>query len=201
VFVNTGFLDVLSGYDNRDDTLASVIGHEMSHALLRHAAEKISIQPIADVAGFFAQSALWFYLPEGSEIALEFLNKTAEQAMGAFLELPFSRTCELEADQVGLLIAAKACYDPSKVPKFWEFCEGKGLGQSELDAFLSTHPGSLSRMELLEETLPSAQHSYRSARAQADFNRCTPTFGTASIQVSRSPSRLIDVQTDSRTCG
>jgi predicted Zn-dependent protease len=181
VFVNTGFLDVLSGYDNRDDTLASVIGHEMSHVLLRHAAEKVSIQPIADVASFFAQSALWFYLPEGSEIAASTFHKTAENAMGLFLELPFSRTCELEADQVGMLIAAEACYDPSQVPKFWEFCEGRGLGQSELDAFLSTHPGSLRRMEVLEETLPTAQRSYRSARAQAD--------------------RWIDIRTDRRIGG
>ena len=72
-----------------------------------------------------------------------FINKAKE----VIFNLPFSRQMELEADSVGLVLAAKACFDVREAPTLWMLMELKKTGEleafSELDRlieFLSSHP-------------------------------------------------------------
>ena len=146
VAVYTGLFPVA-----RDDAgLAVVLGHEVAHALLRHAGERMSQSGIV-----------------GAGLALvgaSGVNPQILQALGlgasVGLILPFSRAQEAEADRVGLILMAKAGYDPRVAVELWERMEKKESGQSPPE-FLSTHPGYQRRTQQLKEWIPEALEYYR----------------------------------------
>jgi predicted Zn-dependent protease len=72
--------------------------------------------------------------------------------------LPYSRMMESEADHIGLMLMAKACYDPREAIKFWEKFAKKG---NEPISYFSTHPSSKQRIEQLKELMPQAMKIYR----------------------------------------
>lgn len=78
--------------------------------------------------------------------------------------LPFSREHETEADQRGLLYAARAGYNPQEAIAFWERMEAAGGGQPP--EFLSTHPSHGSRIARLREHMPAAMDEYEKARGR-----------------------------------
>jgi predicted Zn-dependent protease len=92
-------------------------------------------------------------------------NSNRQQVMAALgigaqvgVILPFSRSNEAEADEIGLRYMARAGYDPHEAPLLWE-----RFGASEKGgppAFLSTHPSSKSRQEDLESQLSSVMPAY-----------------------------------------
>ena len=141
IFIYQGMLD----FCQNDDQLAVIIGHEMAHAILGHSAEQLSLAAVLDVVVLVPMAVLWALLPNGG-IGLVFdwfINKAKE----VIFNLPFSRQMELEADSVGLVLAAKACFDVREAPTLWMLMELKKTGDlevfSELDRlieFLSTHP-------------------------------------------------------------
>src|SRR5438874_9443958 len=136
--------------------LAAILGHEVTHALARHGAERMS-------QGLLAQIGL-----EAASIALgSGTNPAVAQATMAALGLgvnvgvllPFSRAHESEADHIGLLLAAQAGYDPHEAIHVWERMEQVSKGQPP--EFLSTHPGHGTRIKQLEEWMPEALSYYR----------------------------------------
>ena len=131
--------------------LAVVLGHEVAHALLRHSGERMS------------QSEL---LGAGMALAgASGVNPGILQALGlgasVGLVLPFSRSQETEADQVGLLLMAKAGYDPRAALEVWE--RMARLEKGAPPAFLSTHPSNESRIQDLRAMLPDALKYYQGA--------------------------------------
>ncbi len=136
--------------------LAAIMGHEVTHALARHGAERMS-------QGIMAQVGLI-----GTAIALQTQgagSETSRTVMAAFglgtqvgVLLPFSRKHESEADYIGLLLAAQAGYDPQEAVRVWERMEQAGGGQPP--EFLSTHPSHGTRIEQLQEWMPEALSSY-----------------------------------------
>ena len=138
--------------------LAAVLGHEVTHALARHGAERMSqgqltnvtLQVLGTAAGAAGGSAM--------------LGQAAMAALGAGVQvgvlLPFSRKHESEADYIGILLAADAGYDPSESVHLWERMEqvSGGKGPSE---FLSTHPGHETRIEQLKKWMPEAMAIYQ----------------------------------------
>jgi predicted Zn-dependent protease len=136
--------------------LAAILGHEVTHALARHGAERMS-------QGLLAQIGL-----EAAGIALGTgTNPVAGQATMAALGLgvnvgmllPFSRAHESEADHIGLLLAAQAGYDPVEAIRVWERMERLSKGQPP--EFLSTHPGHGTRIKQLQEWMLEAISYYR----------------------------------------
>src|SRR5712691_11286419 len=136
--------------------LAAILGHEVTHALARHGAERMS-------QGLLAQIGL-----EAASIALgSGTNPTVGQATMAALGLgvnvgvllPFSRAHESEADHIGLLLSAQAGYDPHEAIHVWERMEQLSKGQPP--EFLSTHPGHGTRIKQLQEWMPEALSYYR----------------------------------------
>ncbi|HDH17228.1 MAG TPA: M48 family peptidase [Gammaproteobacteria bacterium] len=131
-----------------DDELAQVLAHEISHALAKHTAEKMSVA-IATSLGALA-------------VAMATDNRGA--AMGASaaalvaITLPNSRTAETEADQIGLELAARAGYDPRAAVTLWQKMS-KESGASSFD-FLSTHPSSGKRIEALDALVPRMMPYY-----------------------------------------
>ncbi len=141
-----------------DDELAQVMAHEISHALAKHTAEKMS-RAMAMQAGLTAAS-----IGAGasdSKYAGLALSGASAAAIVA-LELPNSRSAESEADRIGIELAAKAGYDPNAAVTLWEKMGkvGGGDGSSRFD-FLSTHPAPARRMETLAELAPQMMPYYQ----------------------------------------
>ncbi|HVY05376.1 MAG TPA: M48 family metallopeptidase [Burkholderiales bacterium] len=132
-----------------DDELAQVMGHEISHALAKHTAEKMS-RAMAMQVGLGALAVT----QKDSRYAGITLTGAQAAAVVA-LELPNSRTAESEADRIGIELAAKAGYDPHAAVTLWEKMAkvGGGDGTSRSD-FLSTHPAPVKRMETLAALVP-----------------------------------------------
>jgi predicted Zn-dependent protease len=141
-----------------DDELAVVMGHEASHAIARHAGERIS-------GNLVVQGAL-----QGAGAALGDMSPAAQQATMAALGLgsnvgvllPWSRMQESEADELGLLIAADAGYDPRAAVDLWTRMGQQGGSPPE---FLSTHPSEDTRIARLERLMPRAMQVYEAARS------------------------------------
>lgn len=143
--VYTGLIDKVKP---TDDELAQVIGHEISHALANHTAEKMSVA-MASSLGVIAISIASDH--RGAGMA------AAGAAMVA-VTLPNSRTAENEADQIGIELAAKAGYDPRAAVTLWGKM-GK-VGGSAPPQFLSTHPSSESRRDQLNKLIPKMMPYY-----------------------------------------
>ena len=91
------------------------------------------------------------------------LMQAISVAYGVGVELPFGRSQESEADQIGLILMAKAGYDPREAIPFWQrMSAGKsGGGPPE---FLSTHPSGDTRIRQLQQWMPEALSYYRPRR-------------------------------------
>lgn len=155
----TVYTGILSPAQN-EATLAFVLGHEVGHVIARHGAQRIT-------QGMLAQGALVALdatVLRGSDSASRELV-LAGLGMGAQVGvlLPFSRYHESEADHMGLIYMARAGYDPTEAPKFWE---RMGQGQVKPPEFLSTHPSDESRSARLREILPTAQEIYAQSRTK-----------------------------------
>lgn len=138
-----------------DETgVAVVMGHEIAHAIAQHGNERMSQQLLIEMGGVALSEAL-----------KNEKEKTLNLAMLAFgvgsklgVQLPYSRTHESEADELGLYFMAMAGYDPREAPSFWERMEA--LGGSRPPEFLSTHPNPDTRISDLKKHMPKALEYY-----------------------------------------
>ncbi len=140
--VYTGILPIC-----KDATgLAVVMGHEIGHAMARHGTQRMSLDTAVQTALSLATS----------DENLQSLGSLAYQYGAA---LPFGRNHELEADHIGLILMARAGYDPREAVVFWERMESLSGGGSTPE-WLSTHPSHETRAKELEALLPEAMKSY-----------------------------------------
>lgn len=133
-----------------DHELAAVIGHEVGHILARHPAERVS-QELAVKLGV---SAVQILVAQG-EYANYAEEVGAALGMGAMygVILPYSRDHELEADRVGVALAAKAGFEPHGAVRFFERMAQAAEGRPKPPEVLSTHPADESRLALLREVV------------------------------------------------
>lgn len=154
VAVYTGILPV-----TQDDAgLATVMGHEVAHAIARHGGERVS-QQIA-VEGLVAATAIALSEKDANKSTLYAGLLGLGATVG--LLLPYSRLQESEADRMGLIYMAKAGYDPRVAVDFWRRMAAAGKGKTRQPEFLSTHPADETRIRQLEQWLPEAMAQYRS---------------------------------------
>ena len=151
-----GIFTGILGYTRDEAGLATVLSHEAAHALARHAGERQSQAMLAQMGGL------------GVGLGLGGVGGVAGQAIGEGYSLgikygllmPYSRAQELEADKIGLILMAKAGYDPALALDFWRRMmtdEGVKLRPPE---FLSTHPRDDRRMQAMVDFLPQAEEYY-----------------------------------------
>jgi predicted Zn-dependent protease len=138
-----------------DDEFAQIMGHEISHALANHTAERMSVA-IATTIGVVAVGAA----TDSSGAAMA----GAALAANVALELPNSRTAESEADQIGMELATLAGYDPEAAVTLWQ--KMGGLGDARPPEFLSTHPAPDNRQAALQKMVP-AMNSINPTRTKA----------------------------------
>ncbi|XP_006025798.1 metalloendopeptidase OMA1, mitochondrial isoform X1 [Alligator sinensis] len=152
VFVFTGLLNAVSDVHQ----LSFILGHEIAHAVLGHAAEKASLVHFVDFLSLIFLTMIWAICPRDS---LAILGQWIQSKMQEFIfDRPYSRTLEAEADKVGLQLAAKACVDVRASSVFWQQMELAETiqGQPKLPEWLSTHPSHENRAEHLDRLIPEA---------------------------------------------
>jgi predicted Zn-dependent protease len=151
VAVYTGILPI-----TRDEAgLAVVLGHEVSHVMARHSAERISEQ-LSVQYGAQIVGAVLGVNPELTQAGAGLLVST--------LLLPWGRAQESEADHLGLIYMAKAGYDPRTAREFWVRMSDASKGRSRPPEFLSTHPSDETRIRQIDGWLPEPQQYYQAPR-------------------------------------
>lgn len=156
VAVYTGILPV-----TKDDAgLATVMGHEVAHAIARHGGERVSQGLLVQMGLATAQAAMANRDPRTVEQVTGLLGAGA--ALGIIL--PFSRAQESEADHLGLIYMAKAGYDPRAAISFWQRMEQAARGRPSPPEFLSTHPSHGTRIREIEQWIPEAMRYYQASR-------------------------------------
>lgn len=151
-----GKMAIYTGLINRikptDDELAAIIGHEMAHALREHSREQVSQQMAAGI-GLSVLSAVTG-MPGVGDLGSE-LTKV-------MFTLPNSRTHEIEADRIGVELAARAGYDPRAAITLWQ--KMASIGGERPPEFLSTHPSPSSRMTDLKNAADRVMPLYQQAK-------------------------------------
>ena len=150
IVVYTGILPVTQ----TEDGLAVVIGHEVAHAIAKHANERLS-QQLAVTLGAV-----------GLDLALsKQSNEVRQISQGVFglgsqlgVLLPYSRKHEYEADRIGMILMAMAGYNPREAPVFWQRMAQKGASAPE---FLSTHPSDSKRIQQIQANMTEALKYYK----------------------------------------
>lgn len=133
-----------------DAEIAAIMGHEMIHALEEHSKQKIGAQALTDLALGIGLSAAG--AGQGAAAAAQLGSQIG-------VGLPYSRSLESRADEGGLMLMARAGYQPSAAITLWEKMQ-KHSGASN-SVFLSTHPSNSQRIQAMRENLPAAQAIYQ----------------------------------------
>jgi len=147
--------------------LAVVMGHEIAHAIARHGAERMAYQKLVQIGSMAASVALGDMDYQTQRAVMGALGVGAQYGV----LLPFSRDHESEADYMGLLFVARACFDPTEAPKLWERMGEMSQGKQPAE-FMSTHPSHETRIKQFEEWMPEAL----AIREQHCPNQSTPSF-------------------------
>jgi predicted Zn-dependent protease len=156
VAVYTGLLPI-----TQDETgLASVMAHEVAHVIARHGAERVSQGLLVQVGLAAAQAAMASNDPRTVELVTGLLGAGA--AVGVVL--PFSRAQESEADRLGLILMARAGYDPRAALAVWRRMEQAAAGRGHPPEFLSTHPSHAARIQQIEAWIPEALRHFQPGR-------------------------------------
>jgi predicted Zn-dependent protease len=139
--VYTGLIPVAQN----NNAMAIVMGHEITHALLRHGAQRMTEQKLAQIGQMAG--------------AMSGMDQSQMQAVMAVYgygrALPYARKQESQADEMGLMLAAAACFDPQEAIPLWERM-GQASGGEAPPEFSSTHPNPGTRIQNLQALMPKA---------------------------------------------
>jgi Zn-dependent protease with chaperone function len=152
VFVYTGLFKFVKD----EDELAAVLGHEMAHNLARHAGERLSESFLTNILARF----VLILDPSG------LLYSIFVPAATLLHDLPHSREHEVEADHIGMHLAAEACYDPRAAARVFSAMKhghedhredwSSRITTANPPEFISTHPSYETRITNFEEWMPEA---------------------------------------------
>lgn len=148
IVVYSGILPVTQN----DSGLATVMGHEVSHALANHGAQRMSAAQLQQIGAVGVAVATGSQSAENRQMWQKYYGVGSEVGV----MLPFSRSNESEADKIGLTLMAIAGYNPDDSIAFWTRMSAKSRG-SGTPEFLSTHPSDVTRINNLKSLIPEAK--------------------------------------------
>jgi len=151
IVVYTGILPVVKD----ENGLATVMSHEVAHALANHGGERMSQQLLLQYGGVGLSELMKSKPEKAKQIFAQVYGAGAQYGV----LLPFGRGQETEADHIGLILMARAGYDPRHAIPFWQ--RMSALGGSGSPEFLSTHPSHARRIEDIKKELPEALKYYK----------------------------------------
>ncbi len=146
--VYTGLVPVAQN----ENAMAVVMGHEIAHALLRHGSQRMAQQKLVQMGQVAAGMAVGGMDPQQQQAVMAALGAGAQYG----LILPYGRAHETKADEVGLMLAAAACFDPQEAVPLWQRMGQLGAGQRPPE-FASTHPDPDNRIAALQALMPQAE--------------------------------------------
>ena len=149
------FYEGIMSICENDNGVAVVMAHEIAHAVAKHNNERMTQQLGLQMGGLALTEALSEQEAKTKEIALAVFGVGTQVG----LILPYSRSFENEADELGLYFMAMAGYDPREAPEFWK--KMLQAGGSSVPEFLSTHPNPANRIDHLKQIMPKALEYYR----------------------------------------
>ena len=145
--VYTGLLKVATNQHQ----LAAVIGHEVGHVIAEHGNERMSLGTAQTIGLQVVDAVLQANEVSGNQQIMGLLGLGAQVG----IQLPFSRTHESEADIIGVELMARAGFDPRQSVELWINMEKASNGQRPVE-LLSTHPAPATRIQQLQEHMPTA---------------------------------------------
>uniref|UniRef100_UPI0030CA3570 M48 family metallopeptidase n=1 Tax=uncultured Flavobacterium sp. TaxID=165435 RepID=UPI0030CA3570 len=148
IVVYSGILPI-----TKDDAgLATVMGHEVSHALANHGAQRMSAAKFQQIGAAGVAVATGNQSASKQEMWQQYYGIGSQVGV----MLPFSRSHENEADKIGLILMAIAGYNPEQAITFWERMAANS-GGNKAPEFLSTHPADATRIANLKKLVPEAK--------------------------------------------
>lgn len=136
-----------------EQSLAIVLGHEIAHAVAKHAAERMSNSIRAEYGSQILGTVL-----SGTSTSTQNIGALAFGLGSQLGAAAYSRSQESEADKMGLIFAAMAGYNPQVAVSFWQrMAESTGNSYS----LLSTHPSDATRIKNIKTWLPEAMKYYK----------------------------------------
>ncbi|GGF21488.1 M48 family metallopeptidase [Flavobacterium limi] len=150
IVVYSGILPITQN----ESGLATVMGHEVSHALANHGAQRMSASQLQQLGAVGVAVATGSQSAEKQAMWQQYYGLGSEVGV----MLPFSRSHESEADKIGLTLMAIAGYNPDDSIAFWTRMSAKS-GGSGTPEFLSTHPSDATRIANLKSLIPQARET------------------------------------------
>ena len=151
IVVYSGILPITQN----ESGLATVLGHEVSHALANHGAQRMSAAQLQQLGAVGVAAATGGQSADKQKMWQQYYGIGSQVGV----MLPFSRKHESEADKMGLVFMAMAGYDPHHAIEFWKRMSAASKGQAPPE-FMSTHPSDAKRVADLEAFLPEALKYY-----------------------------------------
>lgn len=148
IVVYSGILPITKN----DTGLATVMGHEVSHALANHGAQRMSASQLQQLGAAGVAVATGGQSAEKQKMWQQYYGLGSQVGV----MLPFSRSHETEADKIGLTLMAIAGYNPDEAIAFWQRMAAQSAGQAQPE-FLSTHPSDATRIANLQALIPEAK--------------------------------------------
>ncbi len=152
--VYTGILPIAKN----DSGLAVVLAHEIAHALAKHGAERMSQLILVN----FGNVTLADALKDQPAQTKSLMTLAFGIGTDVGVLLPYNRLQESEADHIGLILMAKAGYDPHEALSFWQRMEA--IETNSPPEFLSTHPVTSERIKAIQAEIPEAMKYYKAGK-------------------------------------
>jgi predicted Zn-dependent protease len=148
IVVYSGILPITKN----DAGLATVMGHEVSHALANHGAQRMSASQLQGLGAVGVAVATGNQSEEKQKMWQQYYGIGSQVGV----MLPYSRSHETEADKIGLTLMAIAGYNPEDAIAFWTRMSANSNGQAPPE-FLSSHPSDATRIANLKAMIPEAK--------------------------------------------
>lgn len=144
-------------YFSNDDEMAVVAAHEIAHVIARHSNEGMSQQNIANAAGI-ATVLTAYILSDGDQAATAITGAVTYGGLNYGFLLPYSRTHEAEADEIGIVLMAEAGFNIDSAIPFWQ-----KFGNDSTISFFSTHPSGPDRIENIQRVIRELKNGTHSS--------------------------------------